>query len=100
MYLGWNVNTITCYTHDFLLEESYEIHSLWPSLAVTARQAVKNTPKRLPSVTVRSPLGASPPAMDSQAESSAPTPPMETGGVASDETTVQSVVRISILLLL
>lgn len=54
---------------------------------------MKNTPKRLPSVTVRSPLGASPPAMDSQADSSVPTPPMDTGGVASDDTTAPSVVR-------
>ncbi|XP_049330829.1 bromodomain-containing protein 8 isoform X2 [Astyanax mexicanus] len=32
--------------------------------AYQARQAAKNTPKRLPSVTVRSPLGASSPSMD------------------------------------
>ncbi|XP_062249587.1 bromodomain-containing protein 8 isoform X1 [Platichthys flesus] len=60
--------------------------------AYQARQAVKNTPKRLPSVTVRSPLGASPPTLDSQAESSVSTPPMDTGG-ASDDTTTHSVVQ-------
>ncbi|XP_047441247.1 bromodomain-containing protein 8 isoform X2 [Mugil cephalus] len=61
--------------------------------AYQARQAVKNTPKRLPSVTVRSPVGASSPTMDSQAESSVPTPPMDTGGVASDDTTTHSVTQ-------
>ncbi|XP_034454014.1 bromodomain-containing protein 8 isoform X2 [Hippoglossus hippoglossus] len=61
--------------------------------AYQARQAVKNTPKRLPSVTVRSPLGASPPAVESQADSSVSTPPMDTGGGASDDTTTHSVVQ-------
>ncbi|XP_019937619.1 bromodomain-containing protein 8 isoform X2 [Paralichthys olivaceus] len=61
--------------------------------AYQARQAVKNTPKRLPSVTVRSPLGASPPTLDSQADSSVSTPPMDTGGGASDDTTTHSVVQ-------
>ncbi|KAG8004237.1 Bromodomain-containing protein 8, partial [Nibea albiflora] len=61
--------------------------------AYQARQAVKNTPKRLPSVTVRSPLGASPPTMDCQADSSVPTPPMDTGGVTSDDTTTHSVAQ-------
>ena len=70
-----------------------KILPLSPSLSLTARQAVKNTPKRLPSVTVRSPLGASPPTLDSQADSSVPTPPMDTGGVPSDDTTTHSVVR-------
>ncbi|XP_029966933.1 bromodomain-containing protein 8 isoform X1 [Salarias fasciatus] len=59
--------------------------------AYQARQAVKNTPKRLPSVTVRSPLGASPPTMDSQTDSSVSTPPMDTGSVASEDTTTLSV---------
>ncbi|KAM7389405.1 hypothetical protein PAMP_023386 [Pampus punctatissimus] len=61
--------------------------------AYLARQAVKNTPKRLPSVTVRSPLGASPPTLDSQTDSSVPTPPMDTGGVASDDTSIHSVAQ-------
>ncbi|AWP12453.1 putative bromodomain-containing protein 8-like [Scophthalmus maximus] len=68
-------------------EEEAEQKRKATETAYQARQAVKNTPKRLPSVTVRSPLGASPPALDSQADSSAPTPPMDTGGVASDDTT-------------
>lgn len=68
---------------------------LWSSVCIAARQAMKNTPKRLPSVTVRSPLGASPPALDSQTESSVSTPPMETGaGASEDTTTTLSVVRI------
>lgn len=70
-----------------------ETNQLSLSLFVSARQAVKNTPKRLPSVTVRSPLGASPPALDSQTESSTPTPPMDTGVTASDDTSIHSVVR-------
>ncbi|KAM4621620.1 bromodomain-containing protein 8 [Polymixia lowei] len=53
--------------------------------AYQARQAAKNTPKRLPSVTVRSPLGASPTGLDSQADSSVATPPMDTGGAASED---------------
>ncbi|TKS72669.1 Bromodomain-containing protein 8 [Collichthys lucidus] len=61
--------------------------------AYQARQAVKNTPKRLPSVTVRSPLGASPPTMDCQADSSVPTPPMDMGSVTSDDTTTHSVAQ-------
>ncbi|XP_029020576.1 bromodomain-containing protein 8 isoform X2 [Betta splendens] len=74
-------------------EEEAEQKRKATETAYQARQAVKNTPKRLPSVTVRSPLGASPPTMDSQADSSVPTPPMETGGVASDETTTHSVAQ-------
>lgn len=67
---------------------------LWSSVCIAARQAVKNTPKRLPSVTLRSPLGASPPTLDSQTDSSVPTPPMDTGaGVSEDTTTTHSVVR-------
>lgn len=64
-----------------------------PPLLSTARQAVKNTPKRLPSVSVRSPLGASPPTMDSQADSLVPTPPMDTGGVPAEDTNTHPVVR-------
>uniref|UniRef100_A0A673VXU9 Bromodomain-containing protein 8 n=1 Tax=Salmo trutta TaxID=8032 RepID=A0A673VXU9_SALTR len=44
--------------------------------AYQARQAVKNTPKRVPSVTVRSPLGASPTSMEAQTDT--PTPPTDT----------------------
>uniref|UniRef100_A0A671X0X0 Bromodomain-containing protein 8 n=1 Tax=Sparus aurata TaxID=8175 RepID=A0A671X0X0_SPAAU len=52
-------------------EEEAEQKRKATETAYQARQAVKNTPKRLPSVTVRSPLGASPPTMDSQGDSSA-----------------------------
>ncbi|KAJ0002568.1 hypothetical protein NQD34_007717 [Periophthalmus magnuspinnatus] len=62
-------------------------------MAYQARQAIKNTPKRLPSVTVRSPLGASPTSLDSQADSSVPTPPMDTGGAPSEDTGHHSVVQ-------
>nr|XP_046262165.1 bromodomain-containing protein 8 [Scatophagus argus] len=74
-------------------EEEAEQKRKATETAYQARQAVKNTPKRLPSVTVRSPLGASPPAMDSQADSSVPTPPMDTGTVPSDDTTTHSVAQ-------
>uniref|UniRef100_A0AAQ5YX74 Bromodomain-containing protein 8 n=1 Tax=Amphiprion ocellaris TaxID=80972 RepID=A0AAQ5YX74_AMPOC len=52
-------------------EEEAEQKRKATETAYQARQAMKNTPKRLPSVTVRSPLGASPPTVDSQADSSA-----------------------------
>ncbi|XP_030594877.1 bromodomain-containing protein 8 isoform X1 [Archocentrus centrarchus] len=68
-------------------EEEAEQKRKATETAYQARQAVKNTPKRLPSVTVRSPLGASPPALDSQTDSSVPTPPTETGAGASEDTT-------------
>ncbi|XP_074530123.1 bromodomain-containing protein 8 isoform X1 [Halichoeres trimaculatus] len=68
-------------------EEEAEQKRKATETAYQLRQAVKNTPKRLPSVTVRSPLGASPPTMDSQGDSSVSTPPMDTGGVASEDTT-------------
>ncbi|KAM9356775.1 bromodomain-containing protein 8 [Symphorus nematophorus] len=74
-------------------EEEAEQKRKATETAYQARQAVKNTPKRLPSVTVRSPLGASPPTMESQADSSVPTPPMDTGGVASDDATTLSVAQ-------
>ncbi|KAM8733620.1 bromodomain-containing protein 8 isoform 1-T1 [Acanthopagrus schlegelii] len=74
-------------------EEEAEQKRKATETAYQARQAVKNTPKRLPSVTVRSPLGASPPTMDSQGDSSVSTPPMDTGGVASDDTTTHSVAQ-------
>ncbi|XP_023251724.1 bromodomain-containing protein 8-like isoform X2 [Seriola lalandi dorsalis] len=74
-------------------EEEAEQKRKATETAYQARQAAKNTPKRLPSVTVRSPLGASPPTLDSQADSSVPTPPMDTGGVATDDTTTHSVAQ-------
>lgn len=67
--------------------------TLFLPLFSTARQAVKNTPKRLPSVSVRSPLGASPPTMDSQTDSLVPTPPMDSGGVPAEDTNTHPVVR-------
>ncbi|XP_058505544.1 bromodomain-containing protein 8 isoform X2 [Solea solea] len=74
-------------------EEEAEQKRKATEMAYQARQAMKNTPKRLPSVTVRSPLGASPPMLDSQPDSSVPTPPMDTGGSASDDTTTHSVAQ-------
>ncbi|XP_071313271.1 bromodomain-containing protein 8 isoform X2 [Trachinotus anak] len=74
-------------------EEEAEQKRKATETAYQARQAVKNTPKRLPSVTVRSPLGASPPTLDSQADSSVSTPPMDTGVVASDDTTTHTVAQ-------
>ncbi|KAK0154246.1 Bromodomain-containing protein 8 [Merluccius polli] len=47
--------------------------------AFQVRQAMKNTPKRVPSVTVRSPLGASPPSLEPQADPAAPAPPTDPG---------------------
>lgn len=40
-------------------------------------------------------MGASPPTLDSQTDSSVSTPPMDTGGVASDDTNIHPVVRTS-----
>ncbi|XP_078145347.1 bromodomain-containing protein 8 [Centroberyx gerrardi] len=74
-------------------EEEAEQKRKATETAYQARQAVKNTPKRLPSVTVRSPLGASPPSLDSQADSTAPTPPMDTGSTASDDTSTHNVAQ-------
>uniref|UniRef100_UPI0037E7C8D2 bromodomain-containing protein 8 isoform X2 n=1 Tax=Semicossyphus pulcher TaxID=241346 RepID=UPI0037E7C8D2 len=74
-------------------EEEAEQKRKATETAYQVRQAVKNTPKRLPSVTVRSPLGASPPTMESQGDSSVATPPMDTGGVASEDTTTHSVAQ-------
>ncbi|KAM8908230.1 bromodomain-containing protein 8 isoform 3-T3 [Spinachia spinachia] len=67
-------------------EEEAEQKRKATETAFQARQAMKNTPKRLPSVTVRSPLGASPPTADPPAESLVPATPMDTGGAASDDT--------------
>ncbi|XP_053180338.1 bromodomain-containing protein 8 [Scomber japonicus] len=74
-------------------EEEAEQKRKATETAYQARQAVKNTPKRLPSVTVRSPLGASPPTIDSQTDSSVATPPMDTGSVASDDTSIHPVAQ-------
>ncbi|XP_053734521.1 bromodomain-containing protein 8-like isoform X2 [Synchiropus splendidus] len=74
-------------------EEEAEQKRKATEVAYQARQAVKNTPKRLSSVTVRSPLGASSPMLDSLTDSSAPTPPMETGGASSDDTSSLSVAQ-------
>uniref|UniRef100_W5MTP9 Bromodomain containing 8a n=1 Tax=Lepisosteus oculatus TaxID=7918 RepID=W5MTP9_LEPOC len=45
-------------------EEEAELKRKATDAAYQARQAVKNTPKRVPSVTVRSPLGSSSPGLD------------------------------------
>ncbi|XP_017275285.1 bromodomain-containing protein 8 isoform X2 [Kryptolebias marmoratus] len=74
-------------------EEEAEQKRKATETAYQARQAVKNTPKRLPSVTVRSPLGASPPNLDSHPDSSVSTPPMEAEGAAPDETAIHSVAQ-------
>uniref|UniRef100_A0A3P9LBU2 Bromodomain-containing protein 8 n=1 Tax=Oryzias latipes TaxID=8090 RepID=A0A3P9LBU2_ORYLA len=79
-------------------EEEAEQKRKATEMAYQARQAVKNTPKRLPSVTVRSPLGASPSAMDSQSDSSLSTPSMETGGISSDDTNTRSAQGIGVFL--
>ncbi|XP_061691071.1 bromodomain-containing protein 8 [Syngnathoides biaculeatus] len=72
-------------------EEEAEQRRKTTEMAYQARQAIKNTPKRLPSVTVRSPLGASPTSLDSQTDSSAPTLPTDSVGVVSDDTSTHSV---------
>ncbi|XP_014328829.2 bromodomain-containing protein 8-like isoform X1 [Xiphophorus maculatus] len=71
-------------------EEEAEQKRKATEMAYQARLAMKNTPKRLPSVTVRSPLGASPSTHDAQADSVVPTPPMDTEGVPSEDTAVHS----------
>ncbi|XP_008325713.1 bromodomain-containing protein 8 isoform X2 [Cynoglossus semilaevis] len=74
-------------------EEEAEQKRKATEAAYQARQAVRNTPKRMPSVTVRSPLGASPPMLDSQGDTSVSTPPMDPGGVPSDDSTTHSVAQ-------
>ncbi|KAM4732365.1 bromodomain-containing protein 8 isoform 2-T2 [Anableps anableps] len=74
-------------------EEEAEQKRKATEMAYQARQAMKNTPKRLPSVAVRSPLGTSPPTHDSQADSAVPTPPMDTESVTSEDTTIHSVAQ-------
>ncbi|KAM9834582.1 bromodomain-containing protein 8 isoform 1-T1 [Syngnathus typhle] len=79
-------------------EEEAEQKRKATEMAYQARQAIKNTPKRLPSVTVRSPLGASPTSLDSQTDTSAPTPPKEPAAIVSDDTSTHSVQGIGIFL--
>ncbi|KAK5599623.1 hypothetical protein CRENBAI_018421 [Crenichthys baileyi] len=74
-------------------EEEAEQKRKATEMAYQARQAVKNTPKRLPSVTVRSPLGASPPTHDSQADTAVSMPPTDAEGVTSEDTTIHSVAQ-------
>ncbi|RXM94292.1 Bromodomain-containing protein 8 [Acipenser ruthenus] len=45
-------------------EEEAEMKKAATDAAYQVRQAAKNTPKRLPSVTVRSPMGSNSPGMD------------------------------------
>uniref|UniRef100_A0A4W5JD62 Bromodomain containing 8b n=1 Tax=Hucho hucho TaxID=62062 RepID=A0A4W5JD62_9TELE len=59
--------------------------------AYQARQAVKNTPKRVHSVTVRSPLGASPTSMEAQTDT--PTPPTDTAMSQAEETSGTTVAQ-------
>ncbi|CAL8264219.1 unnamed protein product [Lota lota] len=54
--------------------------------AFQVRQAMKNTPKRVPSVTVRSPLGASPPSLEPPADPAAPTPSTDPSTTAASST--------------
>ncbi|KAM6953678.1 bromodomain-containing protein 8 [Aplochiton taeniatus] len=49
-------------------EEEAEQKRKATETAFQARQALKNTPKRVPSVTVRSPLGASPSSLEAQTD--------------------------------
>ncbi|XP_054648713.1 bromodomain-containing protein 8 isoform X2 [Dunckerocampus dactyliophorus] len=79
-------------------EEEAEQKRKATEMAYQARQAIKNTPKRLPSVTVRSPLGASPTGMDSQTDSSVPTPPMDPAAIASDDTSTHTVQGVGVFL--
>ncbi|XP_061643646.1 bromodomain-containing protein 8 isoform X1 [Phyllopteryx taeniolatus] len=79
-------------------EEEAEQKRKTTEMAYQARLAIKNTPKRLPSVTVRSPLGASPTRLDSQTDSSAPTPPTDPVGVVSDDTSTHSVQGVGFFL--
>uniref|UniRef100_A0A1A8DMP6 Bromodomain-containing protein 8 n=1 Tax=Nothobranchius kadleci TaxID=1051664 RepID=A0A1A8DMP6_NOTKA len=74
-------------------EEEAEQKRKSTEMAYQARQVVKNTPKRLPSVTVRSPLGTSPPTMDSQADSSVSTPPMDSEAPPPEESSSLSVAQ-------
>ncbi|XP_046880455.1 bromodomain-containing protein 8 [Hypomesus transpacificus] len=55
-------------------EDDADLKKKATETAYQARQAVKNTPKRVPSVTVRSPLGASPASLEGT-QGDAPAPP-------------------------
>ncbi|XP_019739574.1 bromodomain-containing protein 8 isoform X1 [Hippocampus comes] len=79
-------------------EEEAEQKRKATEMAYQARQAIKNTPKRLPSVTVRSPLGTSPTSLDSQMDASAPPPPTEPAGIVSDDTSTHSVQGVGFFL--
>uniref|UniRef100_A0A8C7PJF1 Bromodomain-containing protein 8 n=3 Tax=Oncorhynchus TaxID=8016 RepID=A0A8C7PJF1_ONCMY len=65
-------------------EDEADLKRKTTDTAYQARQAVKNTPKRVPSVTVRSPLGASPTSMEAQTDT--PTPPTDTAMPQAEET--------------
>nr|XP_023654035.1 bromodomain-containing protein 8-like isoform X1 [Paramormyrops kingsleyae] len=58
-------------------EEEAELKRKTTDAAYQARLAVKNTPKRVPSVTVRSPLGASSPSLDFPPAEQPPAAPEE-----------------------
>ncbi|TNN65579.1 Bromodomain-containing protein 8 [Liparis tanakae] len=73
-------------------EEEAEQKRKATETAFQARQAMKNTPKRQPSVTVRSPLGASPPTVDPLADPLVPATPMDTGAVVSNDTTTSTTI--------
>ncbi|XP_077388141.1 bromodomain-containing protein 8 isoform X1 [Festucalex cinctus] len=79
-------------------EEEAEQKRKATEMAYQARQAIKNAPKRLPSVAVRSPLGASPTSLDSQTDASAPTAPSEPAGVVSDDPGAHSVQGVGFFL--
>ncbi|XP_066573210.1 bromodomain-containing protein 8 isoform X2 [Amia ocellicauda] len=64
-------------------EEEAELKRKATDAAYQARQALRNTPKRVPSVTVRSPLGSSSPSLDFPLADAPPAPPEEPGNSSS-----------------
>ncbi|XP_061106229.1 bromodomain-containing protein 8 isoform X2 [Conger conger] len=64
-------------------EEEAELKRKATDAAYQARQVVKNTPKRVPSVTVRSPLGASSPSLEFPPADTPQPPPEEPGPPAT-----------------
>ncbi|XP_067103218.1 bromodomain-containing protein 8 isoform X3 [Osmerus mordax] len=74
-------------------EEDADLKKKATETAYQARQAVKNTPKRVPSVTVRSPLGASPASLEG-AQVDAPAPPMDTATPSTEDTSANSVAQV------
>ncbi|XP_062331875.1 bromodomain-containing protein 8 isoform X3 [Osmerus eperlanus] len=74
-------------------EEEADLKKKATETAYQARQAVKNTPKRVPSVTVRSPLGASPASLEG-AQVDAPAPPMDTATPSTEDTSANSVAQV------